>query len=87
MARKISETIDQIIALLPDPVPPELEIELIVLRAELRILRRTGNYTPPEAADDTVLWDRLATACYRYLPKPESYPFAQNISTLLLEGT
>lgn len=83
MERNIKDTIDQIIGLLPDPSPPEIEIELIVLKGELRILRRTGSYTPPEASDDTVLWDRLARALYRYMPKPESYAFAQQISDLV----
>ena len=81
--RSLTTTIDQIIALLPVPAPPELADELIVLTAELNILRRTGAYTPPEAAEDPALWQRLATALYRYLPKPGAYAFAQKISTLV----
>jgi len=84
--RKVSDVINEVLALFPAPVPPAISDDLTVLRAELMLLERTAAYTPaasPVAAD---LWSRLGTACYRYLPNPTAYPFAQAISDLLRDG-
>ncbi len=82
-ARNFVATVNQIIALIPDPAPAEIADELTVLGAELRILKRAGGYTAPEAADDANLWQRLATTLYRYLPNPTGYQFAQDISNVV----
>ena len=82
--RKITDVIDQINALIPAPAPPEVADELTVLQAELRILKRTALYAAPEAAQDVALWTRLSTALYRNLPNPAGYPWAQQISNLVI---
>lgn len=84
--RKLSDVITQVLALFPEPVPAAVYDDLTVLRAELEILLRTAAYTPPESLVGTELWSRLGTACYRYLPHPASYPFAQSISDVLMGG-
>ncbi len=81
--RKFAVIVTGILALLPDPAPPEVADEIAILRAELRIINRTAAYAPPEGSSDTVLWDRLGTTLYRYLPKPGGYPWAQGISDLV----
>jgi hypothetical protein len=82
--RKISDVIAQILALLPNPAPSEISDDLAVLRAELALLLRTAAYTPYESPVKLELWSRLGTACYRYLPNPTGYPFAQLISQVLM---
>lgn len=81
MNRDIVNVIGLIVGQLPNPAPPEVEKELIVLQAELSILMRTAMYQPPEASVQD-LWNRLATALYRYLPDPASYNWAQAISNI-----
>ena len=83
--RKVSDVIGQVLALFPSPVPPELVDDLTVLAAELRLLSRTAAYTPYESPASQDLWSRLGTACYRYLPNPGSYLFAQAISNVLTQ--
>jgi hypothetical protein len=82
--RQISDVIARVLALFPVPVPPAISDDLAVLGAELAILLRTAAYTPAESPVSAELWSRLGTACYRYLPSPASYPFAQAISDLLM---
>jgi len=84
--RTITDVIDAIFTLLPNPAPDEVADDLIVLSAELRILRRTGAYTPPDAHTDEDLWGRLGTTLYRYLPNPAGYPWAQQVSDLVTKG-
>ena len=82
-SRNLPDVIDQILALLPNPAPPELADNLIVLGAQLRILKRTSGYTPPEALNDALLWQQLGTMLFRYLPNPAGYAFAASIATLV----
>lgn len=86
MARKISDVINQILTLLPNPAPPEVGDNITVLTAELRILLRVSSYTPPEAADSPVLWERLSAQLYRLLPNPKGYTWAQAVSDLVTAG-
>ncbi len=81
MARNITTVIDSIVALIPifDVTPDEI----VTLQAELRILKRTAAYAPPEGNSDTELWDRLGTALYRYLPNPAGSAWAKAISDLV----
>ena len=81
--RNITTVIDGIVALIPNPAPDLVADELTVLQAELRILKRTASYAPPEGTNDTDLWNRLGTALYRYMPSPSSYPWAKAISDLV----
>lgn len=81
--RKISTVIDKILFLLPDPVPAEVSDNITSLRAELNIIRRTGDYAAPEGKIDDQQWDRLSTALYRYMPKPSSYTWAGAISEVV----
>ena len=83
--RSISTVIPGIQALIPNPAPSEVADNMTVLSAELRILQRAVNYTPPESADDIKeQWDRLETILYRYMPPPTAYPWAQAISVLVM---
>jgi hypothetical protein len=84
--RKLTDVIDQIVALLPATSLPGIADELLVFQAELKILKRTALYAAPEALQDTVLWTRLSIALYRYLPNPAGFPWAQQISNLVLGG-
>ena len=79
--RNIATVIDQVMALMPDPAPPEVIDELLVLRAELKILKRVAAYHPPEA-DQVAMWNRLATALYRFLPDT-GRPWAKQISDVV----
>lgn len=81
--RTIATVVDQINTLIPNVPPAELASELLVLQAELKIIKRTSLYAAPEAAQTEALWGRLSTALYRYLPDPAGYAFAQQISTLV----
>lgn len=79
--RKLSDVIDQIIAAIPNPPPPEFSDNLIALGAELNILRRKSLYQAPEAG--SALWDNLVQLLYRYLPPPTAVPWAQAIATIV----
>ncbi len=84
--RNIADVVNEVLALIPDPAPAEVADDLTVLKAELRILKRTGSYTPAEAHTDEALWDRLGIALYRYLPNPEGYEWARAISNVMKAG-
>lgn len=81
--RKLTDVIDQVLLALPNPAPVEVADELIILRSELRILRRATGYTAPEASTEMELWSRLGTTLYRYMPGPAAYPWAQQIADIL----
>jgi hypothetical protein len=80
--RKLSDVIDQILAALPAPFPPEWNENLTALTAELKILRRKSLYQPPEAV--TTLWNNLGQMLYRYLPPPTATPWAMAISLIVV---
>jgi len=82
--RTVIATIDEITAALPSPPPSEVFDNILTLKAELGILRRTGEYHAPESVDD--LWQRLSTTLYRYMPDAKSYPWAQAISDIITAG-
>ena len=85
--RNITDVINEVLEILPDPPPTEVADDITVLKAELRILKRTGSYTPAEAHTDEALWDRLGIALYRYMPNPEGYTWAKAISDVMKAGT
>lgn len=84
--RTISQVIDGILALMPNPYPPEVADNLTNLVAELNIVRRTGDYAAPEGSIDEMQWNRLSTALYRNMPKSDSYQWAKEISLLVTTG-
>ncbi len=86
MPRKVSTVIDDILAALPNPAPPEVADNITSLVSELRIISRTGAYAAPEGTIDNDQWNRLSTTLYRYMPKAESYPWAQHVSDIVTGG-
>lgn len=88
--RKIQDVINRILAVLPDPkdlTDGLVSDEVTVLRAELRILKRGGQYTPPEATSDDEQWNRLGTILYRNLPPPTAFDWAQKVSDIVTESS
>jgi hypothetical protein len=79
--RKILPVITAIQALLPDPPPPEIADQIIVLKATLRLQARGGLYAAPEGDDGS--WEALTAALYRYMPQLGSYPWVQQVSDIV----
>jgi len=79
--RNILTVIDQILAALPNPVPPEFSDNIQSLQAELRVIRRSAEYMPPEAV--VSLWPRVGAVLYRYLPPPTAASWAHAIAVIV----
>jgi hypothetical protein len=81
--RNIQTVISGIVALIPATVDPAIQNNITTLRAELTILTRWADYAPAEGS--AVLWEKLGTALYRYMPLPSYAPWCAEISALVLQ--
>lgn len=83
--RKIQDVIAQIQQLIPAAPPAEIADNMTVLQAELGVLSRTANYTPPESALTSQQWARLETVLYRYMPPVTYAPWCAQISQVVTQ--
>jgi hypothetical protein len=82
--RTIQSVIAEIIPLLPADPTSDIADNMTVLKAELAVMNRAANYTPPESELVSSQWARLEATLYRYMPPVTYAPWCVQISALVM---